>query len=37
MLEALRKVELEGAKVTVLKKNGLIDIKMLIDNIKGKL
>ena len=38
MLEALRKVELEGAKVTILKvkKDGLIDIKMLEDNITEK-
>ena len=36
VLEALRKVELEGAEVSVLKvkKDGLIDIKMLKDNIK---
>ena len=38
VLEALRKVELEGAKVSILKvkKDGLIDIKMLRDIITEK-
>ena len=37
VLEALRKVELEGAKVSILrvKKNGIINIKQLIDTIQS--